>query len=179
MTGSGRTSEWVAVPHEEMNLRAYRAAIAAFVVAVAGGLLAAVAYWTSETQTLLGIGLALALGGIGFGLVSWAKYLDLDEHAVQQREPLRTTVVEQEELHEQVEMTQQTVGRRKLLVGLLGGSFASLAVGFVGPIGSLGPRPRGERDRTGWVAGRRLVTLDGEPVELSSGVFDQLATVFP
>ncbi len=174
-----RGSDWVEVRHEELNQRAYRAAIVSFVVAVAGGLLAAVAYWTSETETLLGVGLALALGGIGFGLVSWAKYLDLDEHVVQQREPLRTTVEEQHDLHEEVEMTRQTVGRRKLLVGLLGGSFASLAIGFVGPIGSLGPRPRGERDATGWAPGRRLVTSDGQPVDLSSGVFDQLATVFP
>ncbi|MEP4650389.1 MAG: hypothetical protein ABJ314_09415, partial [Ilumatobacter sp.] len=103
MSDDAATSEWVAVPHEEMNLRAYRAATVAFVVAVAGGLLAAAAYWTSETQTLLGVGLALALGGIGFGLVSWAKYLDLDEHVVQQREPLRPTAAERDELTGQVE----------------------------------------------------------------------------
>ena len=29
------------------------------------------------------------LFGIGFGLVCWAKYLDFDEHAVEEREPLR------------------------------------------------------------------------------------------
>ncbi|WP_051063211.1 ubiquinol-cytochrome c reductase iron-sulfur subunit [Ilumatobacter nonamiensis] len=172
-------SEWSSVAHEDMNLRAYRAAIVAFVVAVGGGLLAAIAYWTSETETLLGVGLALALGGIGFGLVSWSKYLDLDEHVVQQREPLRTTPQQDADFEEQVEVGRQTVGRRKLLVGLLGGSFVSLAIGFVGPVGSLGPRPRGERDSTGWAPGRRLVTLDGSPVDLSSGIFDQLATVFP
>lgn len=177
--GERPQSEWVSVPDAELNQRAYLAAVVAFAVAVAGGLLAAVAYWTSETETLLGIGLALALGGIGFGLVSWAKYLDLDEHAVQARKPLRTTDAEREELHEQVELTSRTVGRRKLLVGLLGGSFISLAIGFVGPVGSLGPRPRGERNRTGWAPGRRLVTSDGKPVDASSGVFDQLATVFP
>lgn len=172
-------SEWTSVDHQDMNLRAYRAAIVSFVVAVGGGLLAAVAYWTSETETLLGVGLALALGGIGFGLVAWSKYLDLDETVVQQREPLRTTPQEQADLQEQVEVGKQTVGRRKLLVGLLGGSFVSLAIGFVGPVGSLGPRPRGERAETGWAPGRRLVTLDGSPVDLSSGGFDQLATVFP
>lgn len=171
--------DWASVAHEDMNLRAYRAAIVAFVVAVCGGVLAAVAYWSSETQTLLGIGLAMALGGIGFGLVAWSKYLDLDEHAVQQRHPLRTTRQEQADLEEQVELGRQTVGRRKLLVGLLGGSFVSLAIGFVGPVGSLGPRPRSELDRTGWAPGRRLVTLDGSPIDLSSGGFDQLATVFP
>ncbi len=178
-TGSTDPSEWSAVAEDELNQRAYNAAVVSFVIAVGGGLLAAIAYWTSETQTLLGIGLALSLGGLGFGLVSWAKYLDLDEHVVQQREPLRTTEPEREALHEEVETAKTTVGRRKLLVGLLGGSVASLAIGFVGPVGSLGPRPRGERDRTGWAAGRRLVTVDGSPVGIDSSGFDQLATVFP
>ena len=172
-------SSWVSVPARSVNQRAYRAAVVAFTIAVVGGLLAAVAYWTSETETLLGVGLALALGGIGFGLVSWAKYLDLDEHVVQHRESLRTTESEREELHDEVVMTSETVGRRRLLVGLLAGSLGSLVVGFVGPVGSLGPKPRGERSRTGWAAGRRLVTNDGSPIEAGRGTFDQLATVFP
>src|SRR6476659_5730966 len=71
-----------------VNRRAYRAAIVSFIVAPIGGVLAAVGYWSGSTESLLGIGLALCLGGIGFGLVSWAKFLDFDEDVVQQREPL-------------------------------------------------------------------------------------------
>ena len=71
------------------------------------------------------------------------------------------------------------LGRRKLVVGLMGGAFVSMLVGFVGPIGSLGPKPRGERGRTGWEAGSRLVTSDGAPIELTRTTFDQLVTVFP
>ena len=48
--GQPARDEWVEVPHEEMNLRAYRAAIVSFAVAMIGGLLAAAAYWSSETQ---------------------------------------------------------------------------------------------------------------------------------
>ncbi|WP_420452148.1 Rieske 2Fe-2S domain-containing protein [Ilumatobacter sp.] len=177
--GERAADGWSSVGEGEVNQRAYRAAVVSFAVAVVGGLVAAVAYWSSETQTLLGIGLALSLAGIGFGLVSWAKHLDLDEHVEQRREPLRTTPTDDADLREQVEVTTGTVGRRPLLVGLLGASFLSLAVGFVGPIGSLGPRPRGERDRTGWAPGRRLVTVDGTPVGVASQGFDQLATVFP
>lgn len=159
--------------------RAYRAAVAAFSLAVVGGLVAAVGYASARTDHLLGIGLAVALGGIGFGLVSWAKYLDFDEHVVQMREPLRTTIAERDDFHDEIEMTKQTVGRRRLLTVLLSGSVGSLVIGFVGPIGSLGPKPRGELDRTGWAPGRRLVTQDGVPIEVTSGGFDQLATVFP
>ncbi|MBA3289578.1 MAG: Rieske 2Fe-2S domain-containing protein [Acidimicrobiia bacterium] len=161
------------------NERAYRAAVVSFAVAVVGGITAAFAYATDQTDLLLGLGLAVALGGIGFGLVSWAKHLGLDEHAVQQREPLTMTADDVQALEEELTLTRQTVGRRKLLVGLFGGSFLSLLVGFVGPIGSLGPKPRGERGRTSWRQGARLVTSGGTPVESGTGSFDQLVTVFP
>lgn len=162
-----------------VNRRAERAAIVSFVVAMVGGILAAWGYASDHTEVWLGIGLALALGGIGFGLVSWAKFLDLDEHVVQQREQLRTTVAEQHQMQEQVDHTEQTIGRRPLIVALFGGSILSLAIGFVGPLGSLGPKPRGERGHTSWGKGKRLVTSDGLPIAQDSTGFDQLATVFP
>ena len=164
---------------DELHRRAEFAAIAAFVVAMLGGVLAAYGYWSNHTEVWLGIGLALALGGIGVGLVSWAKYLDLDDHVVQQRERLTTTPDERDRFDEEVVHTERTLGRRPLLALLLGGSLASLVVGFIGPIGSLGPKPRGERSRTSWAAGKRLVTSDGLPIAADSTGFDQLATVFP
>ncbi len=164
---------------DESNRRAERAAVAAFVIAIGGGILAAYGYWSDHTEVWMGIGLALALGGIGFGLVSWAKYLDLDEHVVQQRERLTTTPDERTRFGDQVDHTRSTLGRRPFIVALFAGSIASLAVGFIGPIGSLGPKPRGERGRTAWAPGRRLVTSDGLPIEATPAAFDQLATVFP
>ena len=98
---------------------------------------------------------------------------------MQQRKPLRTTPEEQDQLRDQVEHSEQTIGRRPLIVALFAGSIASLAVGFIGPIGSLGPKPRGERGRTSWGDGKRLVTSDGLPIASDSTGFDQLATVFP
>ena len=70
------------------NIRAYRAAVVSFVIAIAGGIAAAIGYGTDNTGDLLGVGLAVSLFGIGFGLVCWAKYLDFDERSVQEREPL-------------------------------------------------------------------------------------------
>lgn len=162
-----------------VNRRAERAAIVAFAVATIGGLVAAYGYWSDRTEVWLGLGLALCLGGIGFGLVSWAKYLDLDEHVVQQRSPMTTSDVDQDGFRAQVEETRRTLGRRPLLAALFAGSLGSLIVGFVGPLGSLGPKPGGERGRTGWAAGRRLVTSDGQPIGVGSAGLDQLATVFP
>ena len=161
------------------NRRAYRAAVVAFAVAAVGGIVAAVGYWTENTGNVLGLGLAAALTGIGFGLVCWAKHLDLDEHVVQAREPLTLDVAQQEELREEIASTMETVGRRKLLLGLFGGSFVATVIGFIGPIGSLGPKPRGERGRTAWRAGSRLVTAEDTPIEVTRTTFDQLVTVFP
>lgn len=160
------------------NERAYRAAVVSFALAVVGGVTAAIAYATSHTDPMLGVGLAVSLTGIGFGLVSWAKYLDFDEEVVQQRHSLRLDEDARGQLHDQIEETKQTFGRRRLMTTLLAGSFGALFIGFLGPIGSLGPKPRGELNSTGWSAGRRLVTSDGSPVGVEGG-FDQLATVFP
>lgn len=162
-----------------VNQRAYRSAIVGFVIATIGGLLSAWAYANGDTDRLLGIGIAIAFGGIGFGLVSWAKYLDLDDNVVQHRSRLRTTEEERQDFDEEMVMTGETVGRRKLLVALFAGSVGSLAVAFIGPIGSLGPKPDGQLKHTGWSAGRRLVTSEGAPISIDEGRLDQLATVFP
>lgn len=158
--------------------RALRAAVAAFVLATAGGITAAVAYWTERTETALGVGLALALGGIGFGLVAWAKSLGLDEEAVEERPRLALDDAEREELAAATAPATPSLHRRTLF-GLLGAAVAALVAGFVGPIGSLGPRPRGGRNRTAWAPGARLVTVDGRPVPAGTDVFDQLVTVYP
>ncbi len=102
------------------NVRAYRAAVVSFVIATAGGIAAAIGYGTDNTGDLLGLGLAAALFGIGFGLVCWAKYLDFDEHAVQEREHLVTTPEAKEELHEELQTTGAVLGRRRMLLGLIG-----------------------------------------------------------
>jgi ubiquinol-cytochrome c reductase iron-sulfur subunit len=168
-----------ASPDGTSTLRAYRAAVVSFVVAIGGGIAAAIGYGTDNTGDLLGLGLAVSLFAIGFGLVCWAKYLDFDEHATQQREPLVLEPEQSAELHEELVSSGRILGRRKLVLGLMGGAFVSMFVGFVGPIGSLGPKPRGERARTSWRAGSRLVTPDGAPIELTRTTFDQLVTVFP
>ena len=166
---------------ERLNERAYRTAVVGFIIAIIGGLVAAWAYWTDRTTHGLGIGLALALGGIGVGLVSWAKYLDLPENIAQQRHELRTTEEERADFDDEMKMTGETVGRRTLLVALFAGGFGSLVIGFVGPIGSLGPKPSGELRHTGWSAGKRLVTSEGLPISADTepAIFDQLATIFP
>ena len=94
-TRASRTRSSEPRPRRRQHPRRTARRSSSFVAAPIGGLIAACGYWSGSTEACSGIGLAICLGGIGFGLVSWAKYLDLDEHVVQQREPLRTTDAEQ------------------------------------------------------------------------------------
>jgi ubiquinol-cytochrome c reductase iron-sulfur subunit len=159
--------------------RSSRNSTIAFAIACVGGIGAAVAYWTDRTELWLGLGLTASLGGIGVGLIAWAKSLDVEERAVQEREPLCVSTVERAQLLEEGRLTATTFGRRPVLTVLFGGSLGALLIGFVGPLGSLGPKPRGERNSTAWRAGSRLVTSDGQPIDATTAGFDQLATVFP
>jgi ubiquinol-cytochrome c reductase iron-sulfur subunit len=163
------------------RVRARRAAIGGFAVAIAGGLMSVVAGIADADgfPDLPGIGLALALAGIGFGLVSWAKSLDLDEHVIEKRSALGLTAGEQQAIRAGPGEIPDEPGRRRALAVLFGGAVAVLGLGLVGPVASLGSLSHGDRSRTRWRAGSRLATPDGQLVAAATDRFDQLITVFP
>lgn len=173
------TATGVDVRDQRSLRRSARLATAAFAASCICGIIAAVAYWIGHTKTMLGLGLAGSLLGIGVGLVAWANSLGTTEHAVQEREPLCVNPGDAADLDETVRDTAHVFGRRPALLRLLGGSLVALFVGFVGPIGSLGPRPRGELRRTAWTRGSRLVTAGGDAIRNDTDRLDQLITVFP
>ncbi len=175
MTPGTPVAESKALDHQ----REARIATVAFGAAAAGGIAAAIAYATNETALPLGLSLTVALGGIGIGLIAWAKSMSVEERAVQEREPLCVSTTERADLVRQGQLTGATVGRRPLISVLFGGSLGALLIGLIGPLGSLGPRPRGERNHTAWKTGSRLVTSQGEPIAAGGTRFDQLVTVFP
>ena len=138
-----------------VNQRAYRAAIVSFLVAIAGGIAAAIGYGIDNTGDLLGLGLAAALVGIGFGLVAGPSTSSSTSTSCRSASRCTITPVDRRRA-----ARRDRDRRRDASAGagscsaLFGGSFASLVVGFVGPIGSLGPKPSGERGRTSWRPGR-------------------------
>jgi ubiquinol-cytochrome c reductase iron-sulfur subunit len=170
-----------ALPRRPRNRRAHRAAVVAFAVAAAGGAAAAVSdlFGVDTDPSLSGIGLAVALFGTGFGLVSWAKYVGFDDQVVEARQPLTLTDEDRAALREHLDEAGEEVGRRGLLTGLFALSLGMLAVGLVGPIGSLDSQARGDRSRTRWRSGARLATSDGQPVRADVERYDQMVTVFP
>ncbi len=145
----------------------------------------------------LGVCLAAAVGGLGFGLITWAKTLMGDEEAVQEREPHFSKPEEVEATERVFTRGVQTTGitkrpiiRRTLLM-------ASGALGLVGvaPLLNLGPlvgrKPEALR-HTSWrevssttdisgkpVKGIRMIDQTGRPIKLGDLAAGGLLTVFP
>ena len=121
-----------------------------------------------------GVLLFACLGGIGVGIVLWAQRLLPDDLTVTPRHPPRATREPSEP-----RPVEEAVSRRRALQRLLVLAFGGLAAALAIPVLSLGPAPGRSLFETSWRAGRRLVGLDGQPVNASSLPLDGIATVFP
>ncbi len=146
---------------------------------------------------LLGTFLGIAVGGLGIGMIQWAKRLMGDEEAVQEREPHYSPPEEVEATERVFAKGVETSGiikrpiiRRTLL--LAGG-----ALGLIGvvPLVNLGPQP-GRKPKafgeTSWrktkpttsisgksVQGIRMIDQTGRPIKLGDLAAGGLLTVFP
>ncbi len=138
----------------------------------------AVVYWRGGQPQLEGSLLAVALGGIAFGLVTWANHLLPNEPVTGDRPPLPSREEQREGLEDDLERGG-TLSRRRLLVRTLGAAGAALGAALLFPIRSLGPAPGRSLLVTPWRDGLRLVTEDGTPVRTSDVPLDGLVTVFP
>ncbi|MDP8986880.1 MAG: Rieske (2Fe-2S) protein [Actinomycetota bacterium] len=157
---------------------AERVAAAGFAVCVLAALGLALVYRRGGEPQLEGALLAVALGGLGFGLVTWARRLLPHQEEFEDRETLPTTGEERRQLHDTVE-GEEVIARRPLLVRMLGAAVGALGVAALFPIRSLGPHPGDTLERTPWERGRRLVTSEGHPVRAADIPLESMVTVFP
>jgi ubiquinol-cytochrome c reductase iron-sulfur subunit len=152
---------------------------AAFVVSIVAALALAAVYWQGGQPQWEGILLAVSLGGIGIGLISWAhRFLPPgpDEEA---REPTASSTEELERLETDLEAGEEAMGRRRLLVRLLAGAAAALGVAALFPLRSLGPRPGRGLKASPFTKGTALVNEDNERVRPDDVATDGFITVFP
>lgn len=160
-------------------------AAACFGVAALAAVGLAVVYWQGGQTQLEGVMLAVATGGIGVGIVVWAKRFMPDEEVTEEREPLASSEEEIAELWTVFEHGEQSVVGRRLLVGSLGAALTALGAALLFPIRSLGPRPgRGLKQTPyarakGRAGGVRLVRADGTPLKPDELAVDGVLTVFP
>ncbi|GAA1801095.1 Rieske 2Fe-2S domain-containing protein [Luedemannella flava] len=155
----------------------------AFGISVLGAVEFAVAYGLGGNTQLLGVGLAVAFGGLCVGLWLWGRRLLPMGGFVEQRPPLAATQQDVTLLAHAIGGPESPVRRRGLL-----GMFA-LAVGTVGlallfPARSLlsfrKPDPDVALDHTAWrFGGLRLVTPEGVPVRAADVGAETIQIVVP
>lgn len=158
-----------------------------FLASAAGAIWFFATYWI-HTRTdnfvnaMFGLSLGLALGGLGFGAVLWAKRLMPHEVAVQQRHPFGSPQENAEAAAETFRagvagsgITRRPILRRSLLL-----ASGTLILPFIAPIRSLGPKPTGAAlNHTRWSKGARMVLADGTLVKLGDISRNGVMTVFP
>jgi ubiquinol-cytochrome c reductase iron-sulfur subunit len=122
--------------------------------------------------------LAIALAGLGAGIVLWSHDLLKAKVVVEQRGEIRSDPNAGEMLKETL-AEEAGFTRRTLLVRMLLGAVAALGAALAIPIFSLGPAPGRQLFETAWKSGDRLVDLDGNPVQASALPVGSITTVFP
>ena len=151
----------------------------AFGASVLASLGLTVVYVLGGQPQLEGALLLVALGGIGVGLILWAKRsmpVGVDEEP---REPLPSRPREREAAEQTLEAGAELVARRRVLVRMLAAALGALGVTALFPIRSLGRAPGSALFHTSWRAGMRAVQANGRPVRASEMVPGTVVTVFP
>lgn len=154
-----------------------RAIAAAFALSTLAGLGLTVVYVRGGQVQLEGALLALALGGVGLGLMAWAGKLLPQEEITEEREVGPSPAVEREAAEEALE--SPPIERRIFLVRMLAVALGALGVAALFPIRSLGPRPGRSLLQTKWTRGARLIKDDGTPVRRDDLAVGSVVTVFP
>jgi ubiquinol-cytochrome c reductase iron-sulfur subunit len=159
--------------------RPWLSAAAAFAVSILGSIGLVIVYIRGGEPQLEGILLFACLGGIGVGLILWAKRMMPVGRDVQEREALPSQPEEIEEAERSFERGADILSRRKVLLRLLGGAIAALGAVLLFPIRSLGRSPGSSLLHTDWRAGIRAVMIDGTPVTAAQIPQGTIVTVFP
>jgi ubiquinol-cytochrome c reductase iron-sulfur subunit len=155
-------------------------AIACFFVAGAAAIGLAVVYLAGGQTQLEGILLALTSGGIGVGIVVWAKAYMPGGEVTEERGRLESTEEEIEAFIATFEAGERSLTRRRLLLGSAAAAFAALGVALLFPVLSLGPNIRRALRRTPYAqAPSRLVREDGEAIRVDELPVDSVVTAFP
>jgi ubiquinol-cytochrome c reductase iron-sulfur subunit len=150
-----------------------------FGLAALAGLALLVVYWIGGHPSLEGTFLGVALGGIGLGLIVWAKEILPPRVMTEPRHVEGSGERAREAAETAIERGGEALTRRRALVRLLGAAFGALGLAALFPIRSLGPDPGDTLVTTPWRRGLRLVTADGEPVAATSLEEGSFLTAFP
>jgi len=168
----------MAEPAEER--RAERLAAVSFGLSTLAAIALAAVYWQGGQPQAEGVLLAVVTGGLGVGIVLWARLATPQDDVTEERHLIGSSGEQVEALASDIESGGAAFGRRRLLAGLLGSAAAAFAAALVFPVRSLGPRPGKGLKRTAYAGGgKRLVTADGQPVRVDHLPVDGVVTAWP
>jgi ubiquinol-cytochrome c reductase iron-sulfur subunit len=122
--------------------------------------------------------IALALGGLAVGLISWAHNLMPSGHFVQEREP-HTSLEDRVGLEADARRSTEGIRRRAFLGRLLAGAVGLVGLAALFPVRSLGIKPGRALFHTAWRRGARLQAEDGTFVAVGTLDIGGIVTVFP
>lgn len=164
----------------ESRARGETVAAVAFLVSALSSIALAVVYWQGGQTQAEGLLLGAVLGGIGVGIVVWAKQAMPHDEVSEERHLVASPDEQVAALAETIGTGTESIGRRRLLVGAAASAGAALGVALLFPIRSLGPRPGKGLKRTAYAGGgKRVVTADGRPVTVDDLPVDGILTVWP
>jgi ubiquinol-cytochrome c reductase iron-sulfur subunit len=132
----------------------------------------------------LGLGIALAMLGLGFGAIHWSKSLMSNHHAVEERHPMRGSEATRARAAEIMTLGNQESGftRRKLIRNSLIGALVAAPIPAVVLFRDLAPRedPVPLLKRTLWDKGVRLTRdPDGAPIRAADVTIGSVFHVIP
>jgi ubiquinol-cytochrome c reductase iron-sulfur subunit len=156
------------------------AAAVCFLVAMAAAIGLTVVYWQGGQPQAEGILLAVVLGGIGAGIVLWAKHFMPTEEVAEDRHPMESSEEDIAAFRADFQAGGSSLQRRRVLVATAGGACAALGVALLFPIRSLGPRPGRGLKQTAYKGGNvRVVDENGMSVRPRDLPVDGFITVWP
>ena len=136
---------------------------------------------TNANNQLAGLCWGLAFGGLGVGLILWARDL-LPGHDVIASRGHHAMSLEGDRVAvaESFARGMDPMARRSFLFKFLGpvGAVFGLAT-LYGPVAALGPRPHTDLYQTKWGRFTRAVTQDGTPIRPTDLPVNGILTVFP
>lgn len=163
------------------QVRSEASVLAAFVVGTLGAFGFVGGYLAGSNQTWLGLSLAVALAGLGYGLVAWGHGLMPAGGETEDRHPIAPPIAEEQEAAHSLQQRGLRIGRRKVLGTALITALGATGLAALMPALSLGRRPGDALRHTAWGAGgnQRLVTIEGLPVAAGQLDVGGVLTVFP
>jgi ubiquinol-cytochrome c reductase iron-sulfur subunit len=147
--------------------------------ATAAGIGLLVLYFLGGQTQLEGLLLGIALGGMGFSLILWGKYLFPHRVVTEERGPHASEAMEEREAEELIIASEKSLSRRTFLMRLLFGAAGAFGVAMLFPVASLGPSPFPELRITSWKRNSLVVDESGVPVRADALPVDGVITVFP